>query len=312
MRRYRTPSAGGRPRIGCTESITRSTCLAVLASSPSGTVTTPTSGVGEGADADFPTATPAGAADVRTRARATAAGPVSLHRPGASGRRESLAAIAPHSDSLPSDRPKTRIGRLVDRPSVRFFIVHGLAPSSTRTTLQPRNREVDLHVPSPSLRNEGRRLGRRPSFLFVCPTCGTMPAMEITWFGASCVRLKGREGVVAADPFRSVVGPTGRGITADIVSFGYPDEAELVGRGARSKAGVVSRQLGVPLPTSLESAYVLDSPGEFEVHDVMVTGVRTYPRRGARRQARRQHGLRVRAGRHPHGAPWRRRTRARR
>ena len=32
----------------------------------------------------------------------------------------------------------------------------------------------------------------------------------------------------------------------------------------------------MPLPTSLEKAFVLDSPGEYEVHDVMVTGVRTF------------------------------------
>jgi L-ascorbate metabolism protein UlaG (beta-lactamase superfamily) len=109
--------------------------------------------------------------------------------------------------------------------------------------------------------------------------------MEITWYGGSCVRLKGREGVVAADPFRSIVGPTGRGLTADIVSFGYPDETDVNGRGSKAKAGVVSRQLAVPLPTSLESAYVLDSPGEFEIHDIMVTGVRTFrdAERGARR-----------------------------
>jgi L-ascorbate metabolism protein UlaG (beta-lactamase superfamily) len=100
--------------------------------------------------------------------------------------------------------------------------------------------------------------------------------MEISWFGATCVRLKGREGVVAADPFRSIAGPTGRGLTADIVSFSHaedPDEAE---RGSRSKAAVTSRHLGVALPTSLEPAYVLDSPGEYEVHEVMVTGVRTF------------------------------------
>jgi L-ascorbate metabolism protein UlaG (beta-lactamase superfamily) len=100
--------------------------------------------------------------------------------------------------------------------------------------------------------------------------------MEITWFGGSCVRLKGREGVVAADPFRSIAGPTGRGLTADIVSFGHPDEAVVAGRGARAKADVTSHLLGVPLPTSLENAFVLDSPGEYEVHDVMVTGVRTF------------------------------------
>jgi L-ascorbate metabolism protein UlaG (beta-lactamase superfamily) len=100
--------------------------------------------------------------------------------------------------------------------------------------------------------------------------------MEITWFGGSCVRLRGREGVVAADPFRSIAGPTGRGLTADIVSFSRPDDSVVTGRGSKTKAEVTSRQLGVPLPTSLEKAFVLDSPGEYEVHDVMVTGVRTF------------------------------------
>jgi L-ascorbate metabolism protein UlaG (beta-lactamase superfamily) len=100
--------------------------------------------------------------------------------------------------------------------------------------------------------------------------------MEITWYGGSCVRLRGREGVVAADPFRSIVGPTGRGLSADIVSYGHPDESVVTGRGANAKAGVASHQLGVPLPTSLEQAFVLDSPGEYEVHDVMIAGVRTF------------------------------------
>ena len=102
-------------------------------------------------------------------------------------------------------------------------------------------------------------------------------AMEIIWFGGSCVRLKGREGVVAADPYRSIVGPTGRGLAADIVSYGHDDDAAPMGRkGKSAKSDVVSRQLGIPLPTSLEKAFVLDSPGEYEVHDVMVTGVRTF------------------------------------
>jgi L-ascorbate metabolism protein UlaG (beta-lactamase superfamily) len=100
--------------------------------------------------------------------------------------------------------------------------------------------------------------------------------MEITWYGGSCVRLRGREGVVAADPFRSITGPTGRGLTADIVSYGRPEESIVTGRGSKAKAEVTSRLLGVPLPTSLQKAFVLDSPGEYEVHDVMVTGVRTY------------------------------------
>jgi L-ascorbate metabolism protein UlaG (beta-lactamase superfamily) len=105
--------------------------------------------------------------------------------------------------------------------------------------------------------------------------CGTIECMEITWYGGSCVRLKGREGVVVADPFRSIAGPTGRGLTADIVSYGHPDESAEAGR-SKATASVTSRLLGVPLPTSLEKAFVLDSPGEYEVHDVMITGVRTF------------------------------------
>lgn len=101
--------------------------------------------------------------------------------------------------------------------------------------------------------------------------------MEIIWFGGSCVRLKGREGVVAADPFRSIVGPTGRGITADIVTYGHADDTEPAGRGGKtSKSEVRSRQLGVPVPTSIEKAFVLDSPGEYEVHDILATGIRTF------------------------------------
>jgi len=101
--------------------------------------------------------------------------------------------------------------------------------------------------------------------------------MEIIWFGGSCVRLKGREGVVAADPFRSIVGPTGRGITADVVTYGHTDDVEVGSRaGKASKAEVRSYQLGVPVPTSIEKAFVLDSPGEYEIHDILATGVRTF------------------------------------
>jgi hypothetical protein len=64
--------------------------------------------------------------------------------------------------------------------------------------------------------------------------------MEITWFGGSCVRLKGREGVVVADPFRAIVGPTGRGLTGDIVSCGYPEEPADTGRACKRKAEVFS------------------------------------------------------------------------
>ncbi len=74
-----------------------------------------------------------------------------------------------------------------------------------------------------------------------------------------------------ADPYQAVVGPTGRGITGEIVIYSHPDDKPL----PKAK-GVRSRDGSTLLPSSLESAFVLDGPGEYEVRDVLVTGVRTY------------------------------------
>ena len=95
--------------------------------------------------------------------------------------------------------------------------------------------------------------------------------MELTWYGRTCVRLRGRDAVVVSDPYPSVVGPTGRGITADIVTFSHPDDTPI----ARAK-GRTSRDGLTVLPTSIENAFVLDGPGEYEVKNVLLTGVRTY------------------------------------
>jgi L-ascorbate metabolism protein UlaG (beta-lactamase superfamily) len=95
--------------------------------------------------------------------------------------------------------------------------------------------------------------------------------MELTWYGRTCVRLRGKDAVVVADPFQSVVGPTGRGITGDIVTFSHPDDTPLPkGKGKLSRDG---RTL---LPSSLDDAFVLDGPGEYEVREVLITGIRTY------------------------------------
>jgi L-ascorbate metabolism protein UlaG (beta-lactamase superfamily) len=95
--------------------------------------------------------------------------------------------------------------------------------------------------------------------------------VEITWYGLTCVRLRGRDAVVVADAYQSVVGPTGRGITADIATYSHADDEPLKkAKGARSRDGLTL------LPTSLENAFVLDGPGEYEVRDVLLTGVRTY------------------------------------
>jgi len=97
------------------------------------------------------------------------------------------------------------------------------------------------------------------------------PGMELTWYGRTCVRLKGRDAVVVVDPYQAVVGPTGRGITGDIVTFSHPDDTPL----PRAK-GRTTRDGLTHLPSSLEDAFVLDGPGEYEVKHVLLNGVRTF------------------------------------
>jgi L-ascorbate metabolism protein UlaG (beta-lactamase superfamily) len=95
--------------------------------------------------------------------------------------------------------------------------------------------------------------------------------MELTWYGRTCIRLRGKDAVVVNDPYPAIVGPTGRGITGDVVTFSHPDDSPLPKKAAR-----LSRDGGTAMPSSLETAFVLDGPGEYEVHDVLLTGVRTY------------------------------------
>lgn len=97
------------------------------------------------------------------------------------------------------------------------------------------------------------------------------PPMELTYYGRTCVRLRGKDAVVVADPYQAVVGPTGRGITGDVVTFSHPDDTPL----PKAK-GKLARDGKTHLPSSLDDAFVLDRPGEFEVKDVLLTGVRTY------------------------------------
>jgi L-ascorbate metabolism protein UlaG (beta-lactamase superfamily) len=94
--------------------------------------------------------------------------------------------------------------------------------------------------------------------------------MEITWYGGTCVRLRGRDAVVVADAYPSIVGPTGRGITADIATYSHPDDAPLAkAKGRRTRDGKTV------VPSSLDDAFTLDGPGEYEVKHVLLTGVRT-------------------------------------
>ncbi len=121
---------------------------------------------------------------------------------------------------------------------------------------------------APGARPSGGRGGTIPGWA----PCARIGRMELTWYGRTCIRLRGKDAVVVNDPYPAIVGPTGRGITGDVVTFSHPDDAPLAEEGRRR----LSRDGGTAIPTSLEPAFVLDGPGEYEVHDVLLTGVRTY------------------------------------
>ena len=65
-----------------------------------------------------------------------------------------------------------------------------------------------------------RREGSRRAW-----SCVRIAAMELTWYGRTCIRLRGRDAIVVADPYTAVVGPTGRGITGEVADWvGHPPE----------------------------------------------------------------------------------------
>ncbi len=82
--------------------------------------------------------------------------------------------------------------------------------------------------------------------------------MEITWFGHSCFRLRGREGSVVTDPFARRSGGAGARLNADVVTISHPHpghgQAELVSGHPRVIAG----------------------PGEYDVKGIVIAGVATY------------------------------------
>jgi hypothetical protein len=105
--------------------------------------------------------------------------------------------------------------------------------------------------------------------------------MEIVSFGETCLRLRGREGTVATDAFPRIVGPTGRGLTADIATYSHGDGQATLGLepggadGGSARRKSSAKRDAARVPTSLETAFLLDSPGEYEIHHVLITGVRT-------------------------------------
>ena len=81
---------------------------------------------------------------------------------------------------------------------------------------------------------------------------------EFRWFGHNCFRIKGREVTVITDPVGRETGYAMPKQTADVVtiSHDHPGHANLA---------------------AVRPEYqVVRGPGEYELHDVFITGIRTY------------------------------------
>lgn len=93
-------------------------------------------------------------------------------------------------------------------------------------------------------------------------------ALEITWLGRTCFRLKGREGVVVTDPCSPESGYRLPKLTADVVTLSNKGDAQY---------------------SCLEAVTgyrrVFDAPGEYEVGGVLVTGIATKRQDGTRNVA---------------------------
>ncbi len=82
--------------------------------------------------------------------------------------------------------------------------------------------------------------------------------MEIDWLGLSCFRLRAREATVVTDPYEKSIGLKFPRPRADIVTISHNHS------GHDNADGVA----GTPK--------VINSPGEYEISNIFITGIQTY------------------------------------
>lgn len=86
---------------------------------------------------------------------------------------------------------------------------------------------------------------------------------DIQYLGFSCFRLRGRDGIIICDPYTSSIGLDLGRPTAHIVTVSHDHPAH----------GNIA---GVKPMRDQDTTFVIDGPGEYEVRNVLVNGVRTY------------------------------------
>jgi L-ascorbate metabolism protein UlaG (beta-lactamase superfamily) len=80
--------------------------------------------------------------------------------------------------------------------------------------------------------------------------------MEISWFGHSCFQLRGKNIALITDPFTPAARLAGVSVSIVTVSHDHP--------GHNNAAGVSG------------NPRIIRGPGEYEIHDVLITGVASY------------------------------------
>src|SRR5688572_30599813 len=81
---------------------------------------------------------------------------------------------------------------------------------------------------------------------------------EFRWYGHNCFRIKGREATVITDPVGRETGYAMAKQTADVVTISH------------DHAGHANLNAVRP------DYQLVNGPGEYELHDIFVTGIRTY------------------------------------
>jgi L-ascorbate metabolism protein UlaG (beta-lactamase superfamily) len=81
---------------------------------------------------------------------------------------------------------------------------------------------------------------------------------EYRWLGHNCFRIKAREAVVLTDPVDRITGYAMQKQTADIVTISHEHQGHINLNAVKPEFQVVR------------------GPGEYEIHEVFITGIRTY------------------------------------
>src|SRR5579875_1101197 len=86
---------------------------------------------------------------------------------------------------------------------------------------------------------------------------------EFKWFGHSCFRIRGRDVIILTDPVSADTGYILKPQPANIVSFSQPP---------------TDAQRRLPIEPGFQS---LTGPGEYEIRDVQIRGIRAHGRAGS-------------------------------